>query len=274
MRKKILIALTVVFAIIFLVSLFYLISYFKGSNENKALYESLSQIVEEDRQTIPLEPAEITTGPNGETMPSHIQVTDSETGETVSVLPEYARIYEMNNDLVGWISIDGTAIDYPVLQTPDQKDYYLKRDFEGKSSDYGAIYVQENCDVFAPSDNVVIYGHRMNDGSMFADLHEYKDKSFYTEHPYIQFDTLQERHTYQIMSVFLISSVADNPFQYHLFVDAQSQLEFDEFILNCNTYELYDTGVTAQYGDELITLSTCEYSNLNGRLVVVAKRID
>ena len=273
MRQKILIALTIIFAIIFLVSLVYLARYFSLSKKNARLYAELAQIVEENLPEETLTPAEITTGPNGETMPLYSDVIDPETGETIQVLPEYARIYEMNNHLVGWITIDSTVINYPVLQNPDQKDYYLKRDFYRNSSSYGAIYVQENCDVFTPSDNLVLYGHRMKDGSMFAALHNYKEKSFYQEHPYIQFDTIKERHTYQIVSVFLISSMKDNPFQYHLFTDAQSPEEFDQFIKNCSKYALYDTGVSAQYGDKLITLSTCEYSNLNGRLVVVAKQI-
>lgn len=273
MKKLLIITLIVIFAAAFLFSAIYLADHRKNSNENSRLYEDLAYQVDQARQTIPVEsnPHNASTT---EPTSMYTTVTDPETGKEVELLPEYAQVYLQNNDLVGWIRIDGTSIDYPVLQTPDQKDYYLTRNFDRTESSYGAIYVQENCDVFAPSDNLVIYGHRMNDGSMFADLHEYKEQSFYEAHPYITFDTLKQRQTYQILSVFLISSVEDHPFQYHLFVNAQSQLDFDEFILNCNTYALYDTGVTASYGDKLITLSTCEYSNLNGRLVVVAKLID
>ena len=272
MKKWILISLAILLAVVFIASTWYLIDYFSKSKENTVLYDELAQIVEDVRQTLPTE-QDFDEGESVNVISNFSQVTNQNTGETINVLPEYSKIFEMNNDLVGWIRIDGTAIDYPVLQTPNKRNYYLKHDFEGKQSKYGSIYVQENCNVFLPADNIVIYGHRMNDGSMFADLHKYKDQAFYKAQPYIHFDTLQQRQTYQIISVFLISSVENNPFQYQTFVNAESKADFDEFILNCQNNQLYDTGVSADYGDKLITLSTCEYSNINGRLVVVAKRI-
>lgn len=90
---------------------------------------------------------------------------------------KYAAVYEQNSDFVGWISIEGTNIDYPVMQTVDNPNYYLKRSFEKQYSDYGVPYVQENCDL-GLSDNCVIYGHHMNNGSMFADLCKYADEDF------------------------------------------------------------------------------------------------
>lgn len=262
MKKWMLITLIVILALVFAGSLAYLLIYFHASNENTTLYNDLSQIVEEVRQDPTLEPD------------ATVLITQPDSEEEVGILSEYAPIYEKNPDLVGWIEIDGTAIDYPVLQRKSEPNYYLKRNFEGASSDHGAIYVSESCDVSAPSDNIVIYGHNMKDGSMFAGLHSYKDKTFYESHPFVQFDTLNKRQTYQIVSVFLISSTQDNPFKYHLFVDAADEQAFQDFIAGCRKNQLYSTGVEAQYGDKLITLSTCEYSNLNGRLVVVAKLVE
>lgn len=278
MKKWIFITLIVIFAAVFLLSGWYLLDYFMESKEAADQYEELAQIVEDARQE-PARPGKPGPVPEVEQTPEEtkepwIYVTDPETGESVAVLPEYSQLYTMNNHMVGWIQIPGTRINYPVLQEPEYTDYYLKRNFYRDYSDYGAIYVREDCDVNRPSDNMTIYGHRMNDGSMFADLHEYKEASFYKEHPYIYFDTLTEYHTYEILSVFLISSTVTNTFQYHLMVDAENQGEFAEFINQCKSRSLYDTGVDAVYGDKLITLSTCEYSNDNGRLVVVAKRID
>lgn len=261
MKRKLLIAAIVVLALVFLVSLGYLIAYKTKSDDNADLYEDLSQMVEDVRQTQGTDENETVT------------VTAPETGEELTIFAEYAALYEKNPDMVGWISIEGTKLNYPVVQRKEEKDYYLKRNFEGQASDYGAIYVQETCDIIQ-SDNVVIYGHNMKDGSMFAPLHGYKDKAFFEEHPTIRFDTLTQQRTYQVLSVFLISAVEDHPFKYHHFITAANKLEFDTFMLNCRTYQLYDTAVEAQYGDKLITLSTCEYSNLNGRLVVVAKLVE
>lgn len=142
-------------------------------------------------------------------------------------------------------------------------------------SSYGCPYVQENCDVLKPSDNVVIYGHHMNNGSMFADLEKFKDEDFWREHKTIAFNTLTEKNEYEILAVFKTVVYTDSPeaFKYYRFTDAQSPEEFDAYIEKCKELSLYDTGVSAEYGDKLITLSTCEYSRTNGRLVVVAKKV-
>ena len=169
------------------------------------------------------------------------------------------------------IKIPGTKVDYPVMQTPDRTDYYLKRNFEKKRSAAGSIYVREQCDVFAPSDNLTIYGHRMNSGSMFGQLMNYKKVEFWAENRYIYFDTLTHRGTYEIFAVFKISASVNNGFQYHLFVD-MDQEKFAEFVEQCKTRSLYDTGVTAEYGDQLITLVTCAYHEEFGRFVVVARQ--
>ena len=185
---------------------------------------------------------------------------------------KYAAVYEQNSDFVGWISIEGTNIDYPVMQTVDNPNYYLKHSFEKQYSDYGVPYVQENCDL-ALSDNCVIYGHHMNNGTMFADLCKYESEDFYQEHKTIRFDTLSGFGEYEIVAVFKTAAYSEQGFKYYHFVNADSAEDFDAFIAKCKELALYDTGVTAEYGDRLITLSTCEYSRQNGRMVVVAKKI-
>ena len=171
--------------------------------------------------------------------------------------------------------MEDTNINYPVMQTVDNPNYYLKRGFDKEYSSYGCPYVQEDCDVLKPSDNVVIYGHHMNNGSMFADLEKFKDKDFWQEHKTIAFNTLTEKNEYEILAVFKTVVYTDSPeaFKYYRFTDAQSPEEFDAYIDKCKELSLYDTGVSAEYGDKLITLSTCEYSRTNGRLVVVAKKV-
>lgn len=185
---------------------------------------------------------------------------------------KYAAVYEQNSDFVGWISIEGTNIDYPVMQTVDNPNYYLKHSFEKQYSDYGVPYVQENCDLEF-SNNCVIYGHHMNNGTMFADLCKYADEDFYRAHKTIRFDTLSGFGEYEVVAVFKTAAYSEQGFKYYHFVNADSAEDFDAFIAKCKELALYDTGVTAEYGDRLITLSTCEYSRQNGRMVVVAKKI-
>ena len=124
-----------------------------------------------------------------------------DTDPSLIAFEKYAAVYEQNSDFVGWITIDGTNINYPVMQTVNSPNYYLKRSFEKQYSNYGVPYVQENC-VLGVSDNAVVYGHNMNNGSMFADLCKYEREDFYREHPVVRFDTLYGLGEYEIVAAF------------------------------------------------------------------------
>ena len=190
-----------------------------------------------------------------------------------TVLPEYQALYELNNDLVGWLTIPDTNIDYPVMQSTYEKDFYLHRDFYKNYLYAGTLYARETCDVFEPSDNVTVYGHRMEKPgrNMFFELDKLKSKTWWESHPTFSFDTIYERHTYEIICVF--KTHAKDGYPYHRFENAKTEAEFDEFITKVKSMQFYETGVTAEYGDKLLCLSTCEYSLGDGRFVVVAKRI-
>lgn len=190
-----------------------------------------------------------------------------------AMLEQYAGLYEENKDLVGWLSIEGMKIDYPVMQNGDDK-YYLHRDFYGNDSKYGCLYVREQADLDAGT-NFIIYGHNMKDGSMFGDLDWYLEESFYKEHPTVSFDTLYEERTYEIVAVFRsqVYNADEDVFKYYQFYEADTQEEFEDFYGNIKELSLYDTGVEAKFGDAFLTLSTCAYHVQDGRLVVVAKRV-
>lgn len=272
--KIIYILLLVVFATVFLVSGGMLLKYFLESQQSQQTYNGLKDIKGDfTRPTISREEAD-PTAETTEPAPKFVTVTDPGTGLSIEVLPQFAELYTINPDIVGWITFPGTNVDYPVVQRPENTDYYLYRDFYGKHDSRGCIYAREVCDIFRPSDNITIYGHRMRDNTMFADLAKLQDKAYWEQNQLIYFDTLQEYHTYQIIYVLTTTASVGEGFSYHQFVDAGSAGEFDNFIASCERYQLFDTGVTATYGDKLITLSTCEYTHENGRLVIVAKRID
>ena len=181
------------------------------------------------------------------------------------------ELYELNNDFVGWIKIEDTNISYPVMQTDnDRKDYYLRKNFYKEYSQLGTPYIAEYCNV-QTSDNVIIYGHHITNYQMFGELEKYKNKEFYDNHKMINFNTIYGNADYEIIAIF--KTVAYTGFKYYEFINSNSQNEFDTFIKRCKELSLYETGKTAKYGDKLLTLSTCEYSAKNGRLVVVAKKI-
>lgn len=275
MKRFLFFALIIIFAAVFGVSAFMLGSYYWQSNKERQRYDDLAQLMETvatppSVETVPTQPGETEPPPTS----PWVQVTDPETGEIVDILPEFAPLYEMNNDIVGWLTIPGTVINYPVMQTPDSPDYYLHKNFDKEYSAQGCLYAREVCDVFAPSDNITIYGHRMKDGSMFSALEKYQSKSFYEENPTLTFNTLTQHQTYEVFAVFFTTATLEDGFHYHLFVDAYDEAQFNEFVSTCKALSFYDTGVDAQFGDKLITLSTCDYADVNGRLVLVAKRTD
>ena len=192
-----------------------------------------------------------------------------------SVQPSNRNLYLENADMVGWIQIEGTGIDYPVMQTPADPNYYLKHDFEKRYTDYGCPFMQADCDAIAPSDNLIIYGHNMKDGSMFADLAKYGSKDFWQAHKTVWFDTALGSSAYEIFAVIHTTVQADaaDAFPFYRFVDAAAPEDFAAYVSACKAQALYDTGIPAQYGDKLLTLSTCDNITDNGRWLVIGKRI-
>ena len=276
MKKIIYYGLIGVFACIFLVSVYFIGDYYLESLASQSSYDTLAELVEQGKTEVPKETILYVPPVVDEDYeaPEDPTSTAEDLSEPSVILPEYSGIYLLNSDVVGWISIPDTRINYPVMQTVDRPDYYLTRDFDGNSNKNGCLYVREQCNVFRPSDNLTIYGHNMRSGNMFHDLFKFRDKRFWESHKYFTFDTILEHHTYEIVAVFTTTASVGRGFAYHLFVNAATPEEFDQYVAKCKDLSLYDTGVSAQYGDKLITLSTCEYSQVNGRLVVVAKRVD
>lgn len=277
MKKWMYSALTVFFVLIFVSSGAMVGYYIWDSFQQEGRYDELAQLRPsgEGRPgegTDGTQPAE-TTEPQP-TEPKYVEVVDDQTGESRQILQSFEELYKMNNHMVGWLRIPAIGVDYPVMHTPGDQDYYLKRNFDRKKSSRGTLFIQEEADVFLPSDNVVIYGHNMRDGTMFGKLDYFRSAKFTRNNPYIYFDTLSEYHTYEVLSVFLTTATLGKGFPYHDFVNAVNEEEFDAFVDKCKKLALFDTGVDAQFGDKLICLSTCEYSQMNGRLVVVAKRIN
>lgn len=183
---------------------------------------------------------------------------------------KYGALFEKNQDFIGWIKIDGTKIDYPVMQSPNNPDYYLKHSFEKAYSDYGVPYIDEAC-ATGIGNNLVIYGHHMKNGTMFSDLCSYTDADFCKEHPIINFDTLSGFGEYQVVAVFKFNTNHED-FRYNEYTQMNEE-QFKEFMSQVHARQCYDTGIDAEYGDQLITLSTCEYTYNNGRFVVVAKKV-
>ena len=199
---------------------------------------------------------------------------DSPTQENKEILEKYKNLFNQNKKLIGWVKIADTNIDYPVMQTSDN-EYYLDHNLNQEYDKNGSIFMDKDCDVLKPSTNFILYGHHMKSGKMFGKLHLYESEEYYKKHPYIQFDTIYEEGLYEIMYVFRsrVYGETEIVFKYYQFIDADSEQEFNSYMEEMASMSFYDTGVTARFGDQLLTLSTCDYEETNGRFVVVAKKI-
>lgn len=247
MKKKTGIIIQIICAAVFICCAVYLGGYFYESRHTQNEIEKLRETVEDSGKT------EEEYASNG-------------------MLSCYFDLYNQNSDLTGWIKTDDAKIDYPVMLAADN-DEYMHKGFTKQYQYSGLPFADCQCDPDKPSDNVIIYAHNMKDGSMFAHLLKYESEDFYRAHPQISFDTLYKRGTYEIIYAFRSKVGADNEFRYYDYINFGSEEEFDDFIAAAKKLSLYDTGKSAEYGDKLLTLSTCSYNSRNERFVVIAKRI-
>lgn len=244
----------IVFAVIFLVSAGMLVKRFLDDRRTESEFAALAKLI--DTGAAPAD-----TGGEGEDAPSNAA--------------KFAALKEQNGDFVGWISIEGTNLDFPVMQTTgDRADYYLRHDFNGDYSVYGVPYLDENCTLSngGTSHNLIVYGHNMKTGTIFGCLTGYKSADYYAEHPYIEFDNIYYDATYEVFAAFSIDVAQDTDFVYNTYIN-MNQAVYDSYVAEVIARSDVDTGIVPQYGEDLLTLSTCEYSTDDGRYVVVARRV-
>lgn len=206
-----------------------------------------------------------------------IEVNKTEvTKQKTERMLQVSELKKENEDIVGWIEIEGTKVNNPVLQGTDNS-FYMNHDYKKKESVYGSLFLDESYDWNKPSSNLLIYGHNMRDGSMFQNLLNYREEDYYKKHPIIRFTTEDEDAEFEVMAAFqsrVYYKSEKNVFRYYYFIDANNEEEYNEFVNNAKKASFYDTGVTAEYGEQLITLSTCSYHTEDGRFVVVGKKKD
>ena len=185
------------------------------------------------------------------------------------------ELQKINSDIVGWIEIENTNINYPVLQGSDN-NFYIRHNYKKDYSFNGSIFLDKDYSWNPPSSNLLIYGHNNKNNTMFQDLLKYKDIDFYKQHPVVRFTTNSEDANFDIISAFpskVYYKSDTNVFRYYYFIDSKNESEYNSYVTNAKNASLYDTGKTAKYGDQLMTLSTCSYHTTDGRFVVVARKI-
>lgn len=243
--------LLALFSTLFVICLFVVCFKLYRAKQEKDLYSSLAQIA----GTVQTE--------------TNIEAASAE----LSKQERFAQLLEVNPYFVGWLSIPDTQVNYPVVYTPDQPEFYLRRNFYGKKAVGGVPFLGAGCT--EDGNSTIIHGHNMNNGTMFADILKYKDENFFTEHPTIFYDTLNETGAYDVMAAFYYDATfREEPghFDVYRYAGALNETDFNELVAQTSRLSLYDTGVTAEYGDEILILSTCSYHTENGRFLVMARK--
>ncbi len=244
-KKKLIIRILILVLIISLsITAYFLFNKYKNKNENNELKEIFNN------------------------------TDDTKQNERIEKVKE---LQKENSDIIGWLEIPDSNISYPVLQGEDN-DYYMTHNYKKEYSKDGSLFLDKDYDWNIPSTNLLIYGHN-NIGSteMFKGLENYNKEDYYKNHKIIRLTTDKEDAEYEIISVFLSRvyyKSEKDVFRYYYFINANTEEEFNDYVENSKKASLYDTEVTAEYGDQLLTLSTCSYHTTDGRLAVVARKVE
>lgn len=253
-KSKIIIGIFIIAGLVFAVSAYKVISELSTDAKERSAFENLAEIVERAKQDIADNPGENDSDDEG-------------------VLPEYAELYNLNNDFYAWITIDGTNINYPVMQSKNDPEFYLHRAFDKSDAVSGTPFIDSNCT--EEGNLFIVYGHHRTTGHIFAVLPEYANKDFWEAHKTIKFDTIHERGKYEIIAAFYSKIYDGNQdgFRYYNYKELKDEETFNSYMEQIKANAVFDTGLTAEYGDKLLVLSTCNYHTKNGRFAVVARKI-
>lgn len=205
--------------------------------------------------------------------PFHTEYIDP---ATLTILPQYEQLYNQNNDFIGWINIVDTDINYPVMQRKENDNFYLDHNFNGKSDSNGTLFADYRADLVNETVNTIIYGHNMKSGHMFGSLKNFLDKEYFESHRIIQFNTLYEERTYEIIAVGLsqVGTADDGEYKYYNFIDTSNIEDFNAFITNIHSMSVHEYDFNVSNTDKLLTLSTCNSYTDDGRLFIVAKKVN
>ena len=265
MKEKFRKFLFVVFLVIFIISMIYIITYLytmkKDEKDLRILQNVMNTEIEEEvNNTLQIDENE------------NIVKNNQEVNTNLAKVENLKKLQAEYPDIVAWLEIENSSINYPVLQGKDN-DYYLYKNYKGVYSRNGSIFLDYRYDFSKENQNFFVYGHNNNDQIMFNELIKYSEEEYYKSHQNISLITNQTVEQYEIVAVFkseIFNKDVNNVFKYYKYLEFETEEKFDEYINNCKEKSLYKIDKNAEYGDKILTLSTCEYSKPNGRFVVVA----
>ena len=275
-KKIVRILLYTTFILVIIFSAGYIVKSYMVSREAAAERELLNEIELEDGKVNYSNNNVKQEESNGTAEETEAEKKASKEKETRERMLKVKKLQEQNEDIVGWLEIEGTSVSYPVLQGDDNV-FYLTHNYKKEETEKGSIFLNADYDWDIPSNNLVIYGHNLVNGQMFKELLKYSKEEFYKEHPVIRFTTEKKDMNFEVMSAFKSKVFYENEqdvSRYYEFMNSKSKKEYKNFVKNAKKASIYDTGVTAEYGDQLITLITCSYHTDDGRFVLIAREKD
>ena len=253
-----------------------LLRYYRETNAEADEFDQIALLMEaqSEQSPYPATPAPAyLDGVPAETLNATLQPTQEEAENPQnSILGKLSELYAQNDELGGWVRIDGTKVNYPVMFTPDNPEKYISLSFIKKYSASGVPFIGEGYTISPRSDNIVLYGHHMRSGAMFATIVNYQKKQFLQKHPVIYFSTLYEEGEYEIFAAIATDLRSAKKLRCYTFVNAADEADFQAFIAGLRAASFYETDVEVKYGDDLLTLSTCAYHTNEGRFIIVARR--
>lgn len=269
MRKKAAVCISTLVALAALILALYMgyqllqkfLEYRKIQDDMNEIYRTMEIVTKKDREE------------NGEAEKGQQADSREEALTDEQKLEQYAALAQENPDMVGWISINGTSVAYPVMYTPQNPQFYLRRNFKKEYSSGGMIFIDESCRMDGSDNNLLIYGHHMRNGTMFAQLTNYDSFEYWKSHETVEFSTLDEVGTYQVVCAFKQpASAIDEEFMRMLL--AQTEEERAKLLRTIKGLQFYETGVEVMENEKMITLATCEYTYGDGRFFVIAKKVE
>ena len=257
--KKAILFLGIVCLLVFVLAGYKITSELRTQKEEISAFNELAELIAESTNT--QAQTEPSTEPKNNDIPNDTEPT------LIISTRNLTPLFEQNSDCIGWVYIEGTAVDYPVMHTPDEPQRYLRKNFDKEYSTAGVPFLKGICTLNC--DHLILYGHNMKNGTMFSDVTQYRNKEYYTEHPVIEFETAQGLKRYAVFAVVQVKK-NDGWYAFHIATDKS---EYDSKIAEIKSRSLYFTEITPMYGQQLITLSTCYGATKSDRIIVIGVEI-
>lgn len=239
------------FSVLFLIAAWMIVKELRSQKEDINNFKQLSELITVD-PTVP-----------DETYPPS-QPQASEPASPASPVRDLTPLFQRNEDCAGWLTVAGTSVDYPVMHTPEDPQRYLHKNFDREYSAAGVPFIDGSCTL--ECDNLVLYGHNMKNGTMFADITNYRKEDYGTAHPTVELETAQGIQRFSLFAVVQ----ARNDDSWYFFHTAANEAEFLARVAEIQSRALYHTGLQPVYGKQLITLSTCYDTGSTDRIFIIA----